>query len=192
MKQVPAGVALLVVLLSSSLVLLFGAFLLLRPDWLGLSSRPLSSAASSAADSLAVLSTEDSLLLPSPWEELQQQLHIAAAREAMLLDSLKQLHHSADSLRAELEKLRSELHSLQQQLSQQSDSVRWHHYEAFAKIYNSAPPEDVARILQQLPPQEAARILKAMNRRQAARVIAALPPDYAAAALNLPVPAPSP
>lgn len=181
--------ALLLVLLSSTAVLVVGVFLILRPDWLGLR---LPAADSLASDPHALPETLDSLPLPSPWEDLHEQLRYSAAREAALLDSLNRLRHHTDSLRTELQRLRSELLLWQQRWSQQSDTLRWQHYEAFAKIYNNAPPEEVARILEQLPPQEAARILKAMNRRQAARVITALPPEYAAAALNSPAPPPSP
>ena len=177
MRRVPLGTALILLLIFSTATLVLGAMLLLRPDWLGFSSeRP-------RADSL-VASVIDSLPLPSPWDELHEQLRMEAARAAALLDSLHRLRHRADSLQAELEQLRTELRARQQQWHARADSLRQQHYEAFAKIYNNAPPEDVARILEQLPPQEAAQILKAMNRRQAARVVAALPARHAAAALT--------
>ncbi|MCS7169177.1 MAG: hypothetical protein NZ949_00985, partial [Candidatus Kapabacteria bacterium] len=127
-------------------------------------------------------SAADSLALPSPWDELQEQLLQQTVLEQRLRDSLDQLRRVADSLRSTIEHLHDALRKWQRL----ADSARIQHYEAFAQIYNGAPASEVARIMEQLPPQEAAMILKAMNRRQAARVIAALSPEHAAAVLTSP------
>lgn len=177
-QRIPIGVVLLLLGVVTTAGALFGAFLLLRPDWLGLGSPKATPPA--ASDTLAL----DSLAPPSPWDELYAQLQQLLLRETRLRDSLQLLRHRADSLQAENEHLRQELQQWQQRWQKSLDSMRVHHYEAFAKIYNSAAPEQVARILEQLPAPEAAMILKRMTPRQAARVIAALPPRHAAAALT--------
>ncbi len=185
--RIPVGVLVLLLTLTSTAGLVVGAFILFRPDWLGLGTRaPSAQQTDAAADTAGIDTTGiEPLQLPSPWEELQEQLRNATAAESQLRDSLHTLRRYADSLRGEVERLHAELQRWQQHQQQQSDSTRLHHYQAFARIYDNAPPEEVARILEQLPPSDVALLLKLMNRKQAARVLALLPPEHAAATLTL-------
>lgn len=173
--RIPVGFVVALLLASSSVAIGIGALLLLRPDWLGLA---LSQRTGKPKHPL------DSFPSPSPWEELSEQLGHYTALVSQLQDSLHRVRSAADSLQRELYRMHEELLRWQRERHQREDSLHRAHYQAFAKIYNNAPPEDVAHVLAQLSPAEAGVLLRLMNPRQAARVMAALPPEQAAAVLQ--------
>jgi len=184
--RIPIGLVVVLIGILATIGIATVALFLFRPDWLGLSPPKQAVPADTLhrGDTLAA----DTFLSPSPWDELQEQLHQQTGLITQLQDSLRLVRHLADSLKTELRQLQDSLAQWQRRFRQQSDSLRIAHYEAFAKIYNTAPPGEVARVLAQLSPADAALILRLMNRRQAARVAAALPPEQAAAVLTTGVP----
>jgi len=181
-RRLPLPVALLLLLLVLGSTTVLVVFALLRPDWLGRSIGKGVAESPTVSDTVQV----DSLPLPSPWEELEQQLRAMEEQLGHLRDSLQRVHAYSDSLQRELQAQQQRFELERRRREEQLDSVRLEHYRAFARIYNSAPPEEVARILQQLPPRSAAVLLRQMNPRQAARVIAALPAAYAAEVVQVP------
>ncbi len=172
--RIPIGLTLALLLASSSIAIAIGALLLFRPDWLGLAPPRNTDTSEQALDTVPAV---------SPWDELYEQLGHYTALVAQLQDSLHRARHIADSLQSDLHRMRDELLRWQRESQRQYDSLRLAHYQAFAKIYNNASPEDVAQVLVHLSPTDVGLLLRLMSPRQAARVIAALPPEQAAAVL---------
>jgi flagellar motility protein MotE (MotC chaperone) len=100
-----------------------------------------------------------------------------------LLDSIETLRNLHKKSLHENKLVQQHVKDLEEMLANRYDSMEVKNFETFAKIYNSANPDDVARILEQIDDRDAAKILKLMQKKKAGKVLEAMLPEQAAAIL---------
>jgi len=101
----------------------------------------------------------------------------------ILLDSIETLRNYNKKSLHENKLVRQHSKDLEEMLANRYDSMEVENFETFAKIYNSANPNDVAKILEQIDERDAAKILKLMQKKKAGKVLEVMLPEQAAAIL---------
>jgi hypothetical protein len=168
-RRLPLSVALLLLLLVLGSTTVVVVFALLRPDWLGRSTGKSIADTSTVSDTVQV----DSLPLPSPWEELEQQLRTMEQQLGRLRDSLQRVHAYSDSLQRELQAQQQRFRTGAAPSGSAVGLGAPGSTTVPLPAFTTAPRRRRSRaFLQQLPPRSAAVLLRQMNPRHAARVIA--------------------
>lgn len=111
--------------------------------------------------------------------------NLSEKKAKYLSDSLQKIQNDYKTALEKAENAKKRLEDMESIYNRKTDSLQVKNFSIFAKMYNSAKPQEVARILEQLDERDAAKILKLMQQKKAGKVIEAMKPENAAAILLL-------